>query len=112
MPGKFPYGEKVDTLAGTTETIDLRKSGRVFAGTVTGACVLTLSNAPEGYTELTFILTNPHSNFDIAGALWAAGTLPTFTQTGVDILKMGVYRDGDTTVIYETGLQQAQAADT
>lgn len=110
MPGKFAYGEKVDTLLGTTETIDLRKSARVFQGTVTAACILTLSNAPEGFTELTFYLTNPHTNFDILGALWTGGT-KTLTQTGVDYLKIGVLRSGSSTTIFQMSKELALAAD-
>lgn len=110
MPGKFAYGEKVDTLLGTTETIDLRKSARVFQGTVTAACILTFTNAPQGFTELTFYLTNPHTNFDILACLWTGGT-KTLTQTGVDYLKVGVIRSGATTTIFQMSKELALAAD-
>ena len=108
MPGKYLYGEKIDTLLGTDETIDLRKSARVFMGTVTAGCVLTLSNPPQGFTELQFILTNPHTNFDILDCLWAAGAL-TFTQTGVDYLRIGITRAGSTIVIFEISKELALA---
>ena len=108
MPGRQPTGEKVYALAGTTETLDLSKVGRVFAGTVTAACVITLTNAPLGYTELHFYLTNPHTNFDIVACLWAAGT-KTLTQTGIDYLKVGVYRTSSATVIFQAGKELALA---
>jgi hypothetical protein len=110
MPGKYPVGEKIQTLAGTTETIDLVKSARAFVGTITGGCVLTLSNPPQGFTELIFLLTNPHTNFDILGCLWTGGAL-TFTQTGVDYLKIGITRSGDTIVIFQMSKELALAAD-
>lgn len=111
MPGRSPVGEGYTTLAGTTETIDLTKSNRVFVGTVTAACVLTLSNAPMGFTRLKFYLTNPHTNFDILNCLWVGGTL-AFTQTGIDYLEIGIIRTADATSIFEIKKSLALATDT
>lgn len=110
MPGKQPYGWKVDALLGTTETINLANSARCFAGTITAACILTFTNAPMGLTVLRFYLTNPHTNFDILACLWVGGT-KAFTQTGVDYLEIGIYRTSAATVIFEIKKDLALAAD-
>ncbi len=110
MPGKHAYGQKIDTLAGVSETIDLSKSARVFVGTVTNTCVLTFANPPQGLTELIFLLTNPHTNFDILACIWTGAT-SGFTETGVDYLKVGITRVGSTIVIFQMSKELALAAD-
>lgn len=88
--GVVPRGMKVADLAeAATVDLDVSKVGNIVQMTITGACVVTLINAPLGYSEVIFILTNPHTNFDIANCLWAGGT-KTLTQTGKDYLKIGI----------------------
>ena len=110
MPGKYTYGEKIEALAAVTQTVDLSKSARVFTCTPTGACIVTLSNPPQGFTELHFLVTDPTTNFDILGCLWTAGT-KTFTTSGLDYLRIGITRSGSTIVIHEISREMALAAD-
>ena len=74
-------------------------AGGVFAKTISGATMFTVSNVPAAGIVASFILelTNPGTNVTFwAGVKWPGGTAPTLTAAGVDVL--GFYtRDGGTT---------------
>lgn len=74
-------------------------AGGVFAKTISGATMFTVSNVPAAgiVASLILELTNPGTNVTFwAGVKWPGGTVPTLTAAGVDVL--GFYtRDGGTT---------------
>jgi hypothetical protein len=114
--GAYPQrGLAVEAIAeAATLDIDVSKNPGVIEMTITGACVVTFINAPLGYSEVKMLLTNPHTNFDIADCLWAGGT-KTLTQSGLDFLVVGIFctavgSDGAITgTIFQAGKQLALA---
>lgn len=97
------YGETVNvigSIGGGTQDIDL-EAGNVVTGTVdTSTTTFTFSNPPSSGTagSFTLILTNGGSqtvNWP-ASVDWAAGTAPTLTTSGVDILTFVTVNGGTT----------------
>ena len=86
-------------VAMAANAIDLA-TGNLFTKTITAATTFTVSNVPAAGTVASFILdlTNGGSKTITwwSGMKWAAGTAPTLTASGVDVL--GFYsHDGGTT---------------
>jgi hypothetical protein len=81
--------------------IDL-SAGDVFTKTVSGSLTLTISNyrASGLMSKGILELTNPGTNVTFpSGSKWAAGSPPTFTVSGKDVL--GFYSlDGGTTITW------------
>ena len=79
--------------------IDLA-TGNYFTKTITGAITLTLSNVPAAGTAISFILdvTNgsAYAITYFSGVKWAAGTAPTLSASGRDVLGFFSH-DGGTT---------------
>ena len=95
------------TITGTKETkvamgaadINLA-TGNYFTKTISGATTLTVSNVPATGTAISFVLdlTNGGSATITwwTGVKWAAGTAPTLTSAGRDVLTFFTH-DGGTT---------------
>ena len=92
-------GTKETKVAVAAAAIDLT-TGNYFSKTIAGATTFTLSNVPAAGTAISFILdlTNG-SAFAITwftGVKWAAGTAPTLSASGRDVLGFFSH-DGGTT---------------
>jgi hypothetical protein len=92
-------GMRQTRVAMGASNIDL-STGNYFTRTISGATTLTVSNVPSAGTAASFILdlTNGGSAAITwwSGTKWAAGTAPTLTSAGRDVL--GFYtHDGGTT---------------
>ena len=82
-------GTKETKVAMAAAAIDLA-TGNYFTKTITGAITLTLSNVPAAGTAISFILdvTNgsAYAITYFSGVKWAAGTAPTLSASGRDVL--------------------------
>ena len=90
------YSEEAVSLGGTA--IDVT-TGTYFYKTISGATTFTFTNpaASGRVSSFTLELTNPSTNVTWPISVdWGAGTAPTLTTTGVDILTF-VTRDAGTT---------------
>ena len=92
-------GTKETKVAMAAAAIDLA-TGNYFTKTITGAITLTLSNVPAAGTAISFILdvTNgsAYAITYFSGVKWAAGTAPTLSASGRDVLGFFSH-DGGTT---------------
>lgn len=90
--GVFPRGQKVNELTEDTAlTIDLGKyTSQIFALTCSAACAITFINAPIGYSEITILLTDGGTDFDVVGVQWVGGA-SVFTSSGLDLLVLGIH---------------------
>ena len=86
-------------VAVSASAIDLA-TGNYFTKTISGATTFTVSNTPSTGTAASFILdlTNGGSATITwwSGMKWAAGTAPTLTASGRDVLGFFTH-DGGTT---------------
>ncbi len=82
--------------------------GHIITATLTGATTFTITNYPSGAGSFTLILTNPSTNITWADTiLWAGGTEPTWTTTGVDILTLMTPDSGTTWYGFLSGLDMS-----
>jgi hypothetical protein len=94
----------------TSTDIDL-STGNYFAFTVSGSTAFTVSNVPTTGTATSLILdlTNGGSSAVTwwSGVTWPAGTAPTLTASGRDVLGFFTYDGGTTWSGFALGLGMA-----
>lgn len=89
--GVLPKGLKVESQSeDTTINVDVSKAGPVVTVDISASCTITLINAPIGYSEITFIFTGGPTDVDVANVKWIGGSLPSFTASGIDLIKLGI----------------------
>lgn len=95
------YSESVSALGSISGSTSMNmQNGNVFSATVTGATTFSVTNVPATGTcaSLSLVLTNGGSSTVtwMTGTKWPAGTIPTLTVAGVDVLVFFTV-DGGTT---------------
>lgn len=97
--GNLTGGLKEAKVAMAANDVNLN-SGNYFTKTISGATTLTVSNVPATGTVAAFVLdlTNGGSGTITwwSGMKWVAGTAPTLTTSGRDVLAFFTH-DGGTT---------------
>ena len=92
-------GMKESKVALPANNIDL-SAGTFFTKTISGATTLTVSNVPAASLAACFILDLTNAGSAVitwfASMKWAAGTAPTLTAAGRDVLGFFTYDAGTT----------------
>ena len=110
LTNKTLTGLKETKVAMGASDIDL-STGNYFTKTISGATTLTVSNTASSGTVSAFALdlTNGGSSTVtwFSGVTWAAGTAPTLTASGRDVLAFFTHDGGTTWNGFVLGLGMA-----
>jgi len=105
QPLLLNYAEKINNIGtingdgATTETIDVDQGQLITATIATGGVPLAFSVPPTSESfSFTLILTNGGSQTVTwpASVIWNAGTAPTLTVAGIDVLTFFTFDTGTT----------------
>lgn len=95
------YSEAVSALGSVSGSTAMNlQNGNVFSATISGVTTFSITNVPASGTcaSLSLILTNGGSatvNW-MSGTIWPAGTAPTLTTSGIDVLVFFTVNGGTT----------------
>lgn len=113
VPAPTITGLKEVRVAIAASDIDL-SAGNFFTKTISGATTFTVSNVPATGTAITFILELTNGGSDtitwFSGVTWVAGTAPTLTASGRDVLAFYTFDNGSTWNGFVVGLDVKAAA--